>query len=515
MASANQPSNRRTLVYVLIGVAVLVIGAVIGVLLAGPGSDEDAASTTVTQPTEPTSSIAAPSTSTAPTTTLPPTTTAPSVPQGEYEVAVSAQGDATIDSAQPDTPLGDEEGIELELGEDGEQRALVRFEVAGIPEGRLVSRVLLRLVQVDASSWGGVLNAAEGEWNQEDVTWATAPELGDPLAPLPANEEGPIEIDITGVVAADGVYDFYLTTEADDDLEYASLEGGEGAELVITVAPADQTGVGITRGTVLAGAGDIAGCDSEGDEITATLLDEVAEGAQEIVVFTVGDNAYESGTATDFTNCYDPSWGRHKEITRPAVGSREYRTEGALPHFEYFGEAAGTPGEGWYSYDLGDWHIIVLNSTCDHVGGCHPESPQGEWLEEDLATNPSACTLAYWHHPVYSSTERGGSAEMAPVFERLFDAGVDVVLNGDNHFYERFEPMDGDGELDDQGIRQFVVGTGGHSLAGFGPPVTNSVVRYREAFGILVLSLFEDGYRWEFLSEPGVLFSDRGADLCH
>ncbi|HSM45738.1 MAG TPA: DNRLRE domain-containing protein [Acidimicrobiia bacterium] len=423
--------------------------------------------------------------------------------------------DATIISAEPDTAFGDEDGIELELSEDYEERSLIRFDVVGIPEGRLVSRVLLRLVQVDGSSWGGLLSGVNGDWSEDSVTWATAPGLGDPLAPLPANEEGLVEIDITGVVTADGRYDFYLTTEASDDLEYASRESGDGAELVITVAAADQTGVGITRGTVLAGAGDIAGCDSDGDEITATLLDEVAEQAREIVVFTVGDNAYEDGTAANFTDCYEPSWGRHKEITRPAVGTREYRSEGAVPHFEYFGESAGTAGEGWYSYDLGAWHVIVLNSNCDQVGGCDPASPQGQWLEEDLAANPSVCTLAYWHHPVYSSTERGGSEEMAPVFELLFDAGVDVVLNGDNHFYERFEPMDGDGDLDDQGIRQFVVGTGGHSLAGFGPPVTNSVVRYREAFGILVLSLFEDGYRWEFLSEPGVLFSDRGADLCH
>jgi len=190
-------------------------------------------------------------------------------------------------------------------------------------------------------------------------------------------------------------------------------------------------------------------------------------------VYTTGDNAYESGTASEFANCYDPSWGRStiKERTYPTLGNHEYySTANASGYFEYFGAVAGDPQKGYYSYDLGSWHVISLNSNCSFVaGGCAAGSPQVEWLKNDLAAHSNACTLAYWHHPLFSSgTLNGGFPKMKPSWEALYTAKAEVVLNGHVHNYERFAPQTPSGVADPaQGIREFVVGTGGRSLNTF------------------------------------------------
>jgi len=186
-------------------------------------------------------------------------------------------------------------------------------------------------------------------------------------------------------------------------------------------------------------------------------------------VYTTGDNAYESGTASEFANCYEPTWGRFKERTYPSVGNHEYETPGAAPYFEYFGAVAGDRFKGYYSYNLGDWHVVALNSMCEMVGSCKATSPMVTWLKQDLAENPSTCTLAYFHHPVFSSgTLNGGFPKMKPSWEALYTAKAEVVLNGHVHNYERFAPQTPSGVADPaQGIREFVVGTGGRSLNTF------------------------------------------------
>jgi acid phosphatase type 7 len=264
---------------------------------------------------------------------------------------------------------------------------------------------------------------------------------------------------------------------------------------------------------ILVGAGDIADCaDLSGAEATAKLLDGIPG-----TVFTAGDNAYESGTAKEFKNCYGPTWGRHKERTRPSPGNHEFHSGGATPYFDYFGANAGDPTRGYYSYELAAWHIVVLNSECDQVGGCQPGSPEEKWLLEDLAAHPAACTLAYWHKPLFSSgAKHGNDPEVKPFWEDLYNANAELVLNGHDHDYERFAPQNPDGGLDRaRGIREFVVGTGGKNHRPFGKPLATSEVRDAEAFGVLKLTLHAKGYDWEFIPAAGKTFRDSGTGACH
>jgi uncharacterized protein (TIGR03437 family) len=259
---------------------------------------------------------------------------------------------------------------------------------------------------------------------------------------------------------------------------------------------------------VLVGAGDIADCAIVDDEATALLLDTIPG-----EVFTLGDNAYPDGSFNDYTNCYGPNWGRHKERTRPATGNHEYATAGAAGHFTYYGSSAGAPGEGWYSYDVGDWHVIVLNSNCSQVGGCETTSAQGQWLEADLIANSSACTLAYWHHPRFSSGD-DGTVLVADFWSLLYDHGADVVLSAHDHVYERFARQNPDGVADPTGIRQFTVGTGGKPLNPFAVIHPNSEMRNNSDKGVLKLSLNTGGYDWEFVPIAGDTFTDTGSAGC-
>ncbi len=208
---------------------------------------------------------------------------------------------------------------------------------------------------------------------------------------------------------------------------------------------------------VLVAAGDIASCSSSGDEATAALLDQLPG-----TVATLGDNAYPDGAASDFADCYDPTWGRHKARTRPSPGNHDYHTPGASGYYAYFGESAGPSGQGYYSYDVGDWHIVSLNSNEDMTAG----SAQEQWLRADLAASAKLCTLAYWHHPRFSSgTLLGGYSATEPLWQALYDHDADVVLAGHEHNYERFAPQTPAGVADPaRGIRAFVVGTGGDDL---------------------------------------------------
>ena len=264
---------------------------------------------------------------------------------------------------------------------------------------------------------------------------------------------------------------------------------------------------------ILVGAGDIASCqDLSGAEATAKLLDSIPG-----VVFTAGDNAYERGTAEEFRNCYQPTWGRHKDRTRPAVGNHEFYSYIATPYFRYFGKNAGDPGQGYYSYELGTWHIIVLNSECLQVGGCDAGSAQEKWLRADLAAHPVACTLAYFHKPLFSSGgAHGDDPEIVPLWQALYDANTDVVVGGHDHDYERFAPQTPLAKPDPaRGIREFVVGTGGKSHRPFAPPHANSEVRNTDTFGVLKLTLRSGAYDWQFIPEVGKTFTDSGTGSCH
>jgi len=261
---------------------------------------------------------------------------------------------------------------------------------------------------------------------------------------------------------------------------------------------------------VLIAAGDIASCHSQGDEATARLLDGLSG-----TLAALGDLAYERGTDAEFRQCYSPSWGRHKRRTRPALGNHDYGTGGAGGYFRYFGAAAG-PRRGFYSYELGAWHIVVLNSNCSHAGGCGVGSPQDSWLRADLAAHPAHCTLAYAHHPRFSSGLHGSDRTLRALWDALYDAGADVALGGHDHHYERLRPLNPAGRPDSRrGIRQFVVGTGGRSLRPAFSPLKASVARRHTDFGVLVLRLRTVAYTWEFVPTGASDFHDAGSARCH
>jgi hypothetical protein len=254
---------------------------------------------------------------------------------------------------------------------------------------------------------------------------------------------------------------------------------------------------------VLVGAGDIAFCDGKA-ALTAQLV-EATEGT----VFTVGDHAYPAGTRQEFRDCYEPTWGRFKNRTRPTPGNHDYESPGAQPYFEYFGANAGPSGLGYYSFSIGAWHVIALNSNLP----VDAASAQADWLRRNLAENPSFCTLAYWHHSLFSSGPHGNNPVMRDIWRILHEAGADVVLSGHDHVYERFAPQDQDGRSDPlRGIRQFIVGTGGAPTYPFVTVQPNSEQRI-SAMGVLKLTLLPTSYGWEFRLVPAM--GDSGFGACH
>ena len=253
---------------------------------------------------------------------------------------------------------------------------------------------------------------------------------------------------------------------------------------------------------MLVGAGDIASCSNSADEATAAVLDGIAG-----TVFTAGDNVYSDGTANEFAQCFDPSWGRHRGRMMPAPGNHDYHVSGAAGYYGYFGPAAGGPG-GFYAYDAGAWRVYSLNSEIVSQG-------QVDWLTADLAANPRPCVLAYWHHPRFSSGRHGNDGQMQPLWQTLAAAGADVVVNGHDHNYERFAPMNASGAADPAGMREFVVGTGGAGLRAVGSAQANSEVRNADTYGVLKLTLNPTAYSWQFVPAAGGSFTDAGSGACH
>jgi chitodextrinase len=277
---------------------------------------------------------------------------------------------------------------------------------------------------------------------------------------------------------------------------------------LLQVAGSTDTSAAVSSDPVLLLAGDISKCSNSNDEATAKILDAYPNA----FVQTLGDNVYENATASDFANCYQPTWGRHKARTRPATGNHEYQSSNATPYFNYFGAAAGKPSEGWYSYELGAWHIVVINSNCSPVGGCSAGSPQERWLRADLAAHPAPCTLAVWHHPRYSA--RLATSSMQAIWKALSDYKADVVMAGHSHHYERFALLGPSGSLDPNGIRSFVVGTGGADLHSGGSATTGSQVRNNSTYGVMKLTLHPQSYDWQFLPKAGQTFTDSGSEAC-
>lgn len=263
---------------------------------------------------------------------------------------------------------------------------------------------------------------------------------------------------------------------------------------------------------IFVGAGDIAECDTADDEATAKLLDVISG-----TIYTLGDTVYSDGTPQEFTDCFGPTWGRHRARIKPVPGNHDYHTSGAAGYYSYFGAAASPLDvnctrdcKGYYSYELGAWHIIALNSEIAVEAG----SEQEQWLRQDLAAHPTSCTLAYWHKPRFSSGEHGNNTSYRALWAALYEYGADVILNGHDHDYERFALQNPLGEADVRGIRQFVVGTGGTNQRSFAQIQPNSEVRATDSWGVLQLTLHERSYDWAFIPVDGQSFRDAGSSDC-
>jgi hypothetical protein len=264
-------------------------------------------------------------------------------------------------------------------------------------------------------------------------------------------------------------------------------------------------------------AGDIAECRLR--EVSDTMASRTAERiATELAtdstarVLTLGDNAYPNGSADDYAKCYDPTWGRFKARTLPSPGNHEYHTPSATGYFDYFGALAGPQRRGYYSADIGAWHVISLNSNLNGAA----QQAQLDWLKSDLAARPAGCALAFWHHPVFSSGGHGNNAVMREAWRLLAAAGTDLVLSGHDHDYERFAPQDIDGNVDPQhGMRQFVIGSGGAQLTPLLIRRANSDTADNTSYGILKLTLNKTGYVWDFLPVANGSYTDHGTATCH
>jgi acid phosphatase type 7 len=310
----------------------------------------------------------------------------------------------------------------------------------------------------------------------------------------------------------------------------ATIGNSAGTEGLVTALATGSTTITATSGSisgsttltvtqtqdfVLVGAGDIAhGPSALGPaRATSAMLDGIPG-----TIMAIGDLAYPDGSDIAFADYYDPTWGRHKARTKPSSGNHEYMTTNASGYFNYWGAMAGDPTKGYYSYDLGAWHIVVLNSHCESAG-CAPGSPQEQWLRADLAAHPAPCTLAYFHIPVFvlSDPMLSSGVALVPLWQALQDAGADLIINGHVHLYARFAPRDSDGTVDPaHGIREIIVGTGGdqHSDIPTSPSPALEVAD-NTTFGFLKLTLHPAGFNWQYLAALGATFTDSGSGSCH
>ena len=264
---------------------------------------------------------------------------------------------------------------------------------------------------------------------------------------------------------------------------------------------------------VLVGAGDISICSVPGRSETAALLAQIPFSA----IYTAGDNSNESGSIARYSDCFGPTWGQYMSYIHPTAGNHD--ADGIRDYYAYFGAAAGPAGKGWYSFDLGAWHIIMLNTGCkEMVGPCNDAagSPQELWLKADLAAHHNKCTMAIMHQPRFSSGYHGSYAAQQPFWQDLYNANADVVVDGHDHDYERFAPQDPSGKADpSRGMVEFVAGTGGAELRDFNAPIANSLVRIANVWGIMKFTLHPTSYDWQFIPVAGQTATDSGSADCH
>ncbi|WP_256105428.1 DNRLRE domain-containing protein [Streptomyces sp. ODS05-4] len=425
--------------------------------------------------------------------------TATTVSNAAPAAAATATFAAVADTYTHSGSAGTNYGTAAQLGVDGSpaKQTFLKFAVGGV-SGRVTS-AKLRIHTADvpdaSSDNGGVFRAMSSTgWTETGLTWSNQPALGGAslgtLGQVSPNTW--YEVDVTSHVTGNGAFGIGISSTSGNGTDYDSRESGSATapRLVVTTDGGTTSPPG--GAPVLVGVGDIAN-EGNGDEATAKLLDGISG-----TVFTTGDNAYPNGSASDYANYYAPTWGRHKARTKPVPGNHEYVSSGAAPY---------------YSYDLGNWHIVALNSNISASAG----SAQEKWLRSDLAASGKPCTLAYWHHSRFtSSASHTPSTAVGPLVQALYDYNAEVIVTGHNHQYERFAPLNPAGKADaSRGIRHFVAGMGGAGYHQFGTIQPGSEARNSDTRGVLKFTLQPNGYDWKFLPVEGKTFTDSGTTGCH
>lgn len=414
----------------------------------------------------------------------------------------TASSDSQVTEATPTRNYGNTTYLQVDGDSGAHVESYLLFAVSGL-DGP-VSNATLRLYdRGNGSANGPELYGTDPSWTEAGITWDNRPAL---ITSVLANQGNVganvwIDYDVTAIVTTDGTYSFALVADSNDGLTFSSREDAQPPQLVVTTSTTSPTQPA-PDSAILVGAGDISSCSNNNDEATAKLLDQIPG-----TVFTVGDNAYSSGTATEYKNCYDPTWGRHKSRTKPVPGNHEYSTSGASGYFNYFSNIPS-----YYAYDLGSWRIYALNSEIS----ISATSAQVKWLKADLAANPKQCVLAYWHRPRWSSgSEHGNSSDVQTLWSTLYNAGAELIVNGHDHEYERFTQMNASGSAVSKGLREIVVGTGGAGLYKFGTILSTSQAHNSSTHGVLKLTLNATSYSWQFIPVAGKTFTDSGGTSCH
>jgi hypothetical protein len=431
---------------------------------------------------------------------------APAAQAGQAKTVVRPVADAFVDASHPRLNYG--HGRKLVLDGSPSRVAFLRFR---IPQGVPILRATLHVFAETRGRDGFAVRRVVGAWREGKLTFEDAPRTAGRVG-FSGRFRAKVwtGIDVTRLVrkaAKRGArtIDVALVTTGRQEVDLASRERKRLAPRLEIVTRHEEDAA------TLAAAGGIASCSTNGDEQTAALLGGIPG-----TIAALGDNVFTTASVAEYEQCFGPTWGQFKDRIRPTPGNWDYRTLDAAGYFAYFGAAAGEAGKGYYSYDLGAWHVVVLNSMCRQAGGCEPGTVQEQWLRADLAAHASQCTLAYWHHPLFTSRGTARTLVVRPLWQALYDAGADVVLNAHGWTYERFAPQDPNGNADARrGIRQFVVGTGGYRRNPTLQPTGNSEVRNDDTFGVLRLTLRSTGYDWQFVPVAGATFSDSGSAECH
>jgi hypothetical protein len=448
-------------------------------------------------------------------------------------VSVVPSADSYVSSAATSTNFGT--ALQLRIDGSPDVRSYLVFDLRSVTG--VVGSATLHVYASSSASLGYEVHATSGGWTETGITFANAPAVGALVAKTGAFSAGTwTSVDVTSAVAAGGLVYFAIVDPSATAVALESRESTNSPTLELTIGGAGSPGPSATPTAkvspstvptpsatptpppsggdpVLVGAGDICVTSIIGNATATAKLIEARPTAE---VFTLGDNSNESGSVSQYTGCYAKTWGAFLNRTRTTIGNHDCMTgSGCAPYYAYFGAAAGPAGKGYYSYDLANnWHVIVLNSQGTEVGGTGAGSPQETWLRADLAANAGKHIIAMWHIPVFTSGLLSRSAYDI-WWQDLYAAHADLVLDGHDHLYERFALQSPTGKADPNGMREFIVGTGGASPQSFGTTAANSQVRNAGTFGVLQLTLHAHSYDWQFISIAGSTFTDSGTQATH